>query len=284
MTPTIENLGRSLDHWQALYILSITIAVLSSIAIVLFAFHFQKQIAALKASNYIYVATSLFAVIATLVIVGKTKSLDAEKDRQVKIANDAAQIQIENAKAAAAQANSTAEQAKLKVEEANRANAVLKIELAKHERQETAAEAKLAAQNKETYDYAHALAQQQATMAEQAHVSPVLTPTQITALSASLKPFDGQDVIFHSTLDTTVLRLKQSIAQAFTDAGITFKENSMDAGSLYQGVSVVVHSPRDVPPLANALVLGLKQAGIAVNTVSLENVPSGRVAIYLGPN
>ena len=145
-------------------------------------------------------------------------------------------------------------------------------------------EAKLAAQNKENYDFSHALAFQQQTMAQQMHVSPILDATQIQRLAAILSPYAGQDVILHSTLDTTVLRLKQSIAQALYNADITFKQNSMDAGMLYQGVSVAIHSPQDVPPLANALVSGLRSAGIIVNPVALDTVPVGKVAIYLGPN
>ena len=183
-----------------------------------------------------------------------------------------------------AQANADAVTAKAVAEETSNANLLLQKQLTKHEGQELGNEAKLATQNKETFDYAHALAQQQATMAEQARVSPVLDAAQIVALATLLRPFAGQDVILHSTPDTTVLRLKVSIAQALMGAGITFKQNSMDMGQVYQGVSVAVRSPQAVPPLANSLVAGLRAAGIVVSTVSLNAIPAGSVAIYLGPN
>ena len=79
--PTLQTLGQSVNHWQVLYILSITIALLSTFAIVVFAFHIQQHKFGLKVSNYIYVCASLLAVISTIVIVNKTHSLDAEKDR-----------------------------------------------------------------------------------------------------------------------------------------------------------------------------------------------------------
>jgi hypothetical protein len=112
-----------------------------------------------------------------------------------------------------------------------------------------------------------------------------LSAAQIDNLASFLTPYKGQDVILHSTLDTMVNRLKQTIGMAFMKAGITFKDNSMDAGALYQGVTVVVHSPSDVPPLANVLVIGLRQAGIEVQTASVpDRVPAGQVALFLGPN
>jgi hypothetical protein len=122
-------------------------------------------------------------------------------------------------------------------------------------------------------------------MAEQAHVSPILTDYQITALAAALGPFRGSDVLFHATSDTTVLRLKRTIEIAFQRAGITESYNSIDMGELYQGVTVAVHDPADVPGLANALVLSLRAAGIDVQTASVpQRVPAGKVALFLGPN
>jgi hypothetical protein len=181
--------------------------------------------------------------------------------------------------------------ASLSAADATLKNTQLQIELSQHETLEKKAEAKLTA--KETLDYNNVLAQQKAAsqqsmvMAQQAKLSPILDDLQITVLGNSLKLFSGQDVILHSTADTTVLRSKVSIARALQIAGITFKQNSMDLGEIYQGISVVVHSPQaqDIPPLANALTLGLRAAGITVNTVSApDRVPAGRVAIYLGPN
>lgn len=159
-----------------------------------------------------------------------------------------------------------------------------KIERLKQEVETHDAEAKLTTQNRENYDFAHSLAVQQENMRQQAHVSPILGATQIDALATLLTPYSGQDVIFHTTLDTTVLRLQATIAAALIKASITSAQFMMDGGALYQGVSVVVHSPQSVPPLAEALALGLTQAGIILNTVTLPTIPEGKVAIYIGPN
>jgi hypothetical protein len=167
----------------------------------------------------------------------------------------------------------------------NLENTKLRLELTQHESNEKKTEAELAKQNKETSDFAQSLAQQQATMNEQAKVSPVLSSEQIAQLANALRPFRGADVILHSTTDTTVLRLEQTIHIALQKAGLTVTANSMDIGALYQGVTVVVHDPKDVPPLANALVLSLHAAGINIQTASLpERVPAGKVAIFMGPD
>jgi hypothetical protein len=282
MSPSIDTLGRSIDQWQGLYILSITVAVLGTIAIVYFAFHREHKLL-LRISNYAYVVASLFAVVSTIVIVNKTKALDAEKDREVKIATDAADLKIAQAHTDAAKALSDAANANQKSEETKQANLQLQIALTRHEGHEQEAEAKLAAQNKETSDFAHALAQQQENMQQQAKVSPVLNGDQIASLGDFLRIYAGQSVQIHETFDTVVIRLAVGIRSALSQAGIAAPVPILDAGPA-QGVSVVVHSPQDVPPLANALILGLRQAGIEAHPVSLSSVPKGQVAIYLGPN
>jgi hypothetical protein len=159
-------------------------------------------------------------------------------------------------------------------------NTALKIELAGHEKNEKESEARLAEQNKETSDFAHALATQQARMAGQARLSPLLDQNQVEALAAFLKPFAGNSVDIHSTADTTVLRLERTIKAAFQIAGIKTPGTSVDIGALCQGVSVVVHSPTDVPHFADALADGLHNAGIEVHTASLSSqVPQGHVAL-----
>jgi len=143
------------------------------------------------------------------------------------------------------------------------------------------AEAALAKANKETSDFAHALALQQQNMTMQAKVSPVLNQTQIAALANLLRGYEGQTVAVHMTLDTVVLRLANSIQAALQQAGIK-PVGTMNAGATYEGVSVAVHGPQDVPPLANTLVLGLRQAGIDVHPVAApDQVPAGQVAIFL---
>jgi flagellar biosynthesis GTPase FlhF len=283
MTP-VQTLGQSLNHWQALYIVAITLALLSTFAIVFFAFHKEHR-TGLRTSNYIYVVASLLAVISTIVIVNKTKSLDDEKDRVSKANGDASDLKV-------AQANSAAEQAKKDAATANenalrvsQQNIKLSGQISTDAATSRSAEQALAKANKETSDFAHSLEQQQATMAEQAKVSPVLTPFQQQQLANVLRPFSGQEIIIHQTAETVVGRLGSTIAGALNAAGLKFPQYSTDMGALYQGVSVAVHDPHKVPPLANALVMGLRQAGIDVRPVAApQQVPEGKVAIYLGPN
>lgn len=290
-TPALQTLGQSLDHWQALYIVSITLALLSTVAIVFFAFHKDHK-TGLRASNYVYIIASLLSVLSTIVIVNKTKALDAEKDRQAGLAHDAAQLQSNQAKATAETAKADAAKANQKAQEANDHAAKLEAEnirlggqIGNDAAKARAAESALDAKNKETSDFAHSLQQQQATMQEQAKASPVLTDFQIRQLATSLAPYTGQEVIIHRTVDTVVGRLASTIAMSLQMAGIKFPQYFNDIGQLYQGVSVAVHDPTKVPPLAEALVVGLRQAGIVVHPVAApQQVPEGKVAIYLGPN
>ncbi len=169
--------------------------------------------------------------------------------------------------------------------DANLKNTQLQIALTNHETSEGKIEADLAKQNKATSDFAHALALQQGIMAEQTHVSPALSQAQIQALSEILKPFAGQKVIMRSTSDTVVLRLMEQTKQALLAAGIDVSRSSIVMGALYQGVSVGVHDPHNVPPLANALVQGLRNAGIDPHPVSdPQFVPEGYVGLFFGPN
>jgi hypothetical protein len=168
--------------------------------------------------------------------------------------------------------------------DANLKNTQLQIALTDHEASESKIEADLAKQNKATSDFAHALAIQQGVMAEQARVSPILTQSQIQLLSQELTPFGGQSVTIRSTSDTVVQRLHATIKAALDGANIK-SNGAIMMGALYQGVSVAVHSPEDVPPLANALVMGLRSAGIDAHPVSVpDQVPAGQVFIFLGPN
>ena len=284
MDPTLQTLGQSLGHWQEIYVVSIVAALLSTFTIVVFAFHIQEHKFGLKLSNYIYVVASLVAVLSTIDILNKTRSVDKEKDRLANIETNESDAKIAQANAGAATANQKAQEASDRALQAENENLQLRGQVSSDETRARTAEATLAKANKDTSDFAHALAQQQKTMAEQAKVSPVLNDAQIQALANILAGYSGQDVILHSTPDTTVLRLGRTIAQALQDAGLTVRQNTMDMGQLYQGVSVAVHSPENVPPLANTLLLGLRQAGIDVRPVTVPGVPPGGVAIYLGPN
>jgi len=134
MTP-VQTLGQSLDHWQALYIAAIAVAFASTAAIVTFAFHIQEHKHGLKISNYIYVVSSLLAVVSTIVIVNKTKSIDAEKDRQVKLSIEAADIKIASANAKAEEATAQARHTALEIESSTIERLKLQVRVADQQRE-----------------------------------------------------------------------------------------------------------------------------------------------------
>jgi hypothetical protein len=162
-------------------------------------------------------------------------------------------------------------------------NQQLAIDLSKEQTIARKAEAGLQKQNEETSRYSHALAVQQQTIAQQIHTSPELTTAQVEAIANALTPFGGQEVIMHRTEDTVVGRLGASIATAFNTAHIKIPSYSIDMGQLYQGVTIAVHADKGHPPLADVLLNALRQQGIVVTPVSLDTVPEGRVALFLGP-
>jgi hypothetical protein len=146
MTPSLDTLGRSLDQWQGLYILSITVAVLGTIAIVYFAFHREHKLA-LRISNYAYVVASLLAVVSTIVIVNKTKALDTEKDRVVKVATHAADLKIAQAEQDASKGIADAAIANQKAAEATKQAAEANSHLAEANKQAAEANKKAAEAN-----------------------------------------------------------------------------------------------------------------------------------------
>jgi hypothetical protein len=207
------------------------------------------------------------------------------KDVDLEAYKTSAGLKIALANTYAATANQKAQEAREAAAKVEQENALLGGSVAKNAEIARNAEADLAKANKETSDFAHSLQQQQGVMAEQAKVSPQLTSYQIQALSRVLKPYAGQDVALHTTDETVVRRLAAEIHTAFIDAGITTKNYSTDMDALYQGVSVAVHDPNNVPPIANALVMALRQDGIDVHPVAAPNIVSaGQVGIFLGPN
>jgi len=270
VTPTIQSLSASLDHWQFLYVLAITIALLSTFAIVVFAFHIQERRIGLKISNYVYVVASLLAVVATIVIVYKTKSLDAEKDRELQRANNAAQIEIGNAKAEASEAEAKAEGARQKAEEArlkaettSKENASLRIDLAKHETQEHEAEAKLATQGQQLTQFTQGLAQQQNGMAQQMQTTASLNDAQVEMIATRLRPLTGKTVHIRVMMDARSSRLGSQFNRAFNEAGIRVEEHTTMVGPDYHGIIVLVKNQKPpFPPLAQVLLDAILSSGI----------------------
>jgi hypothetical protein len=127
MNATLQTLGQSLGNWQAVYIVSIVVAVLSTFAIVVFAFHIQENKVSLKVSNYVYVTASLIAVLSTIIILNKTRSIDEAKDREVRLAIEATNLKIAQADKDVARAISDATLANQKAVEAIESNELERI-------------------------------------------------------------------------------------------------------------------------------------------------------------
>lgn len=176
MPTTLQTLSQSLEHWQALYIISITLAVISTFGIILFNFHIKGRGHGLRWSNYIYITASALALVATIAIITKTRSINAQKDRQLKRFEAQADVQIQQFKAIAAQADQKAEKAKLE-------NSALRVVVSNGALATKKAESELAAENEKTSQFTHALQLQQENMAQQMHVSPVLDASQIRFVS-----------------------------------------------------------------------------------------------------
>ena len=236
-------------------------------------------------TEYIAVGAAVLSFFGTCGAIYFSNVVSHLKDVELKAYEKGADERIAIAHNNAGDAYKAAGLANQKAANAELQNTQLKIALATHETSEKKAEENLAAQNKATSDFAHGLAQQQEIMAEQAKVSPQLSPGQVEIFAKMLMPFAGQDVEIHTTADTVVERLASEIATSLNHAGVTTKSISTDMGALYQGVSVAINDPHDVPPIANALVADLRQFGIDVHPVAVpQRVKIGQVAIFLGPN
>lgn len=290
MPTDLQTLGRSLEHWQALYIIALVLAVLSTFLIILFNFHFRNTKHGLKWSNYVYLIAACLCVIATLAIITKTRAIDAEKDREIRVAKQQADIQIQQFKVTAAQSDEKAqtakleaEEAKLKAERVGKENSLLQIEVAKQEIENKKVTAELAAQNEKTNQFVQGLAQQQQGMARQMQGTPSLGDAQINAIAEQLKPFAGQKVEIHTTADTIVERLAEQFKRAFILAHIEISSSSIDMGRLYQGVMVGIHAVDGRPPMADALLTAIRSVGIQPHGVADPSIPAGQVAIFLGP-
>lgn len=285
--PPLDSALWWLSTSNVLYVTGAVLTVLTAAWVV-----YETRAVALGRHPKFFLLSEIFAAVAATIclagtigaihfgnLVGHLKDVDLETYKTQ------AGIQIAQANQRAADANRKAQEARDKAVEAENENLKLHGQVSSDAALARTAEAALTKANKETSDFAHALAQQQGAMAEQARVSPILAQYQIEQLAKLLQPFSGQSVAIHSTSDTTVLRLGATVSMALNKAGIDTKQNMIDMGALYQGVSVAVHSPQDVPPLANALIVGLRQAGIDAHPVSVPNrVPEGKVALFMGPN
>jgi hypothetical protein len=232
---------------EAAVILAATVSLVGTIG----AIHFGKVVSKLKDDDL-----AQYKKAADLKIAGLTKESEDAKKETAQLTKDNKQLQIDLSKE--------------------------KTTLSKEQTTARTAESDLKKANESTVQFTQALAMQQQVMAQQVHTSPELNESQIAAVATMLKPFAGQELIIHSTTDTVVARLGNSVAAACKMGGIT-PQFTEDLGAMYQGVSVVVHADQGHPPLADILVIGLRQQGIIVTPASNNSVPVGKVAIYLGP-
>jgi uncharacterized membrane protein len=257
-TPIIESLSHSLDHWQFLYILAIVVALLSTFAIVIFAFHIEQHRAGLKISNYVYVVASVLAVVSTIVIVVKTKSLDAEKDR---VAN----VEIGKAKAAASEADAKAEGARLKAEQVTAS-----AEEARKNSLLAEAEAQKAVLDKTKILHDNLVLQQQIEQERTARqqIEQNLAPrnlakvgqTRITEQLLLLSPQEIDCVIYAGNPEAQ--NLANQIAYAFQAANWKFHYYSPMGGSL-QGVLVEYDgNDQEAIKVANIVMTELHDSGI----------------------
>jgi hypothetical protein len=264
MTP-LQTLGQSLSHWQAIYIVSIAAALLSTFAIVVFAFHIQRPKFGLKVSNYIYVVASLLAVVSTIVIVDKTRSLDSEKDRVTS-------LQI-------AEANGLADSARVLATQTANDNLKLEQELQEHEAHERSYEQRQQAATKATH-------------------RTIPDPKEFS-LALEKLPKDVRVTLVQNLADDEAGRLLRQLYDIFVAAGFSPSRGGFMGTTSSDPVSIPgIHLHCTLDPSAdmmcNSLVKQFKAAGIKPDREiggSLRNEqfptglpgPSAAVWIYVGP-
>lgn len=205
--------------------------------------------------------------------------MDAEKDRQLLLSQSQAAVQIQQFKAIAAEAN-------LKAEETSKANSLLRNEVEKEQAETRKTTTELVVRAQRTEEFTQQLAQQQKSISQQIHATPLLSDSQINKIAEQLKPFAGQTVSIHTMLDAHCQRLGAQFQRAFEIAGIKIPDYSTVVGPNYQGVLIVVKNPNPSPhaPLADALFNAVKSVGIDAHGVADPSVAEGLVAIYIGPD
>jgi hypothetical protein len=291
METNLQALGHALELWQALYIIGIILAVLSTFSIIIFNFHLPNK-QGLRVSNYVYALAAGLSVLATLAIIAKTRSINTEKDRLSKIQLGELQHETAVANASAAKANADAriadqkaEEAKLKAEQTATANSTLRIEVAKQEAETKKTTTNLAAQNQQTNLLAQGLAQQQQGMAHQMQTVSTISEAQIAEIANQLSQFAGQKVYFSVMMDAHCQRLADQLQTAFDRAGIKRVALEFPLNASYNGVLVAVKNPRAGahPQFAEALIYVLRSIGIQAQPTINQSLPDDLVGIDIGP-
>ncbi|MGH9747796.1 MAG: hypothetical protein ACRD59_17005 [Candidatus Acidiferrales bacterium] len=186
-------------------------------------------------------------------------TLIAAKDRQSQITIQELQTESDKSKEQIAKAQAAAAQANLKA-------------------------AELTAKAEKTNLFVQGLAQQQQGMSQQIQGTPAIDEPQINAIVLQLKPFAGQRITIHSTMDTPVERLGNQFKRIFDLARIP-AGYSIDMGSTYRGVMVVVKDAANPPPFANTLLRAIQSISIpAQGGHDPKAADSTDVSLFLGPN
>lgn len=186
----------------------------------------------------------------------------------------------------ASDANLHAKSAELEAELTKKENNKLKIKLSEHESLEKQAEANLAAQNRQTEQFAQAIAIQQQGLLHQVQAAPTLTDAQIENIAKALKPYAGQTIHIRTVSDIKSRRLAFQFIKAMTSAGIKIVENAQQLDGDYVGVLIMVKKQLPpYPPLAPALVSMIAASGIQPHFV-YDPAVSDENTVYLciGPD
>ena len=257
MPPILAELGRSLDHWQSLYIISITVAVISAAMIVVFTFH-RKHHSFLRGSNYVYLVFSVLAVVSTIAITTKTRSLDAEKDRQltentkrtderIKLSDEKiknSEREIEDAKTEAARAYRTAELAKRDSARARADSAAFANEGEKSRTERAKYEARV-------------------LELEQDKAPRFISPMQFKITAATLAKFKGETVWIYPIPSggPEAGNYANTISALFTFAGLVPKFGIVISG-FGQGLEMVVPNSAPMSPTAKGIMSAFHEAKI----------------------
>ena len=144
--------------------------------------------------------------------------------------------------------------------------------------------AELAIKTERTSQFVEGLALQQQGMARQIQGVPSLGDAQVNIITERLRPFAGQHITIHSTMDTSVIRLGSQFKRAFELAQLKVITFSEDMGAQYQGVVVAVKkSQGSVPQMGETLLGVIQSLGIKASGAINPTVGDADVALYLGP-
>lgn len=259
-----QMLGQSLEHWQALYIIALLVGALSTIAILVFAFHIKEAKFALKFSNYIYLIAAWLAVISTIMIISKSHSLNAEKDRELKTFEIQAKVKIKKATALAKAAEADEERLKIK-------RIKLTIRLHKLEREQF----ELTQMNMTN--------RLRITQLEKAAEPRVISISQRACIASFLRSFAGQEVkIEMYSARNEAYNFANMVADSFSKAGLK-PQLITSIGASGQGFGIVAHDVKTAPPLAGAIQHAFGACGMKMGALLKPNlVPQGKFFVLIG--